>query len=90
MNENINYQKILEIIYLLFILMIQNAKTPTDQQIRQILNAREQDILIRGKQHSVYDYDGTVLSLGSASLWYDNSFNYVKPTSSQMLDCVIS
>ena len=69
---------------------MQNGKIPTDQQIRQILNAREQDILIRGKQHSVYDADGSVLSLGSVSLWYDNSFNYVKPASSQMLDCVIS
>ena len=69
---------------------MQNKKIPTDQQTEEIINAREQDILIRGKQHSVYDYDGSVLSLGSASLWYDNSFNYVKPTSSQMLDCVIS
>ena len=34
---------------------MQNRKIPTDQQMEEIISAREQDILIRGKDCPVYN-----------------------------------
>ena len=42
---------------------MQNKKIPTDQQTEEIINAREQDILIRGKDCPVYDYNGKIVEL---------------------------
>lgn len=67
-----------------------NKKIPTDQQTQEILCAREQDILIRGHEHSVYDYDGKVVELKSAYLWYDENCRYVKPKSVEELSCIVS
>lgn len=69
---------------------MQNRKIPTDQQMEQIINAREQDILIRGKETPVYDYSGKIVELGAAKIWYDENGDYVKPKSSQDFECIIS
>jgi len=70
--------------------MMHNNEIPTEQQMKQICSAREQDILIRGTECLVYDYSGRVVKLGSAMIWYDDNCNYVKPKSSQVFECTIS
>ncbi len=67
-----------------------NKKIPTDQQTKEILCAREQDILIRGEEHIVYDYNGKVVELKTACLWYDENCRYVKPKSAEELSCIVS
>ena len=69
---------------------MENKKIPTDQQTEEIINAREQDILIRGKDYPVYDYNGKIVELGTARIWYDENGYYVKPKSSQDFECTIS
>jgi hypothetical protein len=65
-------------------------KIPSEREIKQILNAREQDILIRGEDHSVFDNNGKIVSLKLCTLWYDDNCNYVKPKSTQEIYCNIS
>ena len=69
---------------------MENKKIPTDQQMKEIINAREQDILIRGKDCPVYDYNGKIVELGAAILWYDENGHYMKPKSSQEFECTIN
>tara|TARA_E500000178_G_C16911331_1_gene702793 strand:- start:489 stop:698 length:210 start_codon:yes stop_codon:yes gene_type:complete len=69
---------------------MQNRKIPTDQQMEEIISAREQDILIRGKDCPVYNYCGKIVELGAAKIWYDENGHYVKPRTSQDFECIIS
>lgn len=53
-----------------------------DKNINQLLSlTRESDIINRGSQHKVYDYDGKVVKLIDAKIWYSNDGNYVEPRS---------
>lgn len=63
---------------------------PTDRQMEEIASARAQDILIRGKDHAVYDLTGRIVQLSQATIWYDDNGHYVKPKSIQELSCTIS
>tara|TARA_B100000242_G_C42678358_1_gene317922 strand:- start:280 stop:492 length:213 start_codon:yes stop_codon:yes gene_type:complete len=67
-----------------------NKKIPTDQQTQEIISAREQDILIRGEEHSVYDINGKIVTLKAACLWYDNDCRYIKPKSAEEVSCIIN
>lgn len=67
-----------------------NQKIPTDQQTQEIISAREQDILIRGEEHYVYDVSGRVVTLKAACLWYDDNCRYIKPKSAEEFSCIIN
>jgi len=63
--------------------------------IKKALN-REDDIKIRGENHKVYDYNGTIVKLKSAMVWYNNdNENYIEPKSYKssdscdILECLI-
>ena len=70
--------------------MMKKTFIPNKQIILELESARVQDMLIRGREHSVYDKDGKVVMLQHASVWYDDKGHYVKPRSTQELTCVIS
>jgi len=42
---------------------------------------RKSDINIRGSQHKVYDYNGNIVKLIDAKVWYNCDGNYVEPYS---------
>jgi hypothetical protein len=63
---------------------------PTTEQMEEITSARTQDILIRGKDHAVYDLSGRIVTLKDANIWYDDNCHYVKPKSTQEISCIIS
>lgn len=42
---------------------------------------RTDDIEMRGKDHKVHDYNGRVVKLSEAMVWYNNDGNYVEPRS---------
>lgn len=42
---------------------------------------RTDDIEMRGKDHKVHDYNGRVVKLSEATVWYNNDGNYVEPRS---------
>ena len=67
-----------------------SRKFPTDKESSEIIKAREEDLKERGKEHPVYDYNGKIVELRAATLWYDENCVYVKPKSTQTLDCRIS
>lgn len=46
-----------------------------------IIQSREQDIECRGKYHLVYDYNGKIIELTDAVIWYSWDGNYVEPRS---------
>ena len=48
---------------------------------------REEDISIRGSNHEVYDYDGHIVKLKNAKVWYSDHGNYVEPTSHEGIEC---
>ena len=48
-----------------------NKRIPTEKESEEIIKARKQDITERGENHSVYDYNGKVVKLSAATLWYD-------------------
>ena len=52
-----------------------------------IAKTREEDINIRGKRHEVYDYDGHIVTLENAKVWYNNEGNYVEPITYQRIEC---
>lgn len=65
-------------------------KIPTKDEMNLIIKKREEDLKERGKEHPVYDYNGKIVELKAATLWYDENCVYVKPKSTQTLDCRIS
>lgn len=66
-----------------------NKRIPTEKESEEIIKARKQDITERGENHSVYDYNGKVVKLSAATLWYDEDCKYVKPSSTEELTCII-
>tara|TARA_B100001093_G_scaffold136049_3_gene128599 strand:- start:13338 stop:13589 length:252 start_codon:yes stop_codon:yes gene_type:complete len=64
-------------------------RIPTDKESQEIIIARKQDIEERGENHSVYDYNGKVVELSAAILWYDDECKYVKPKSTEELPFMI-
>ena len=42
---------------------------------------RESDLNIRGSKHKVYNYDGNIVNLIYAKVWYSYDGNCVEPTS---------
>ncbi len=50
---------------------------------------RIQDIQLRGANHKVHDYNGKVVKLDSATVWYNNDGNYVEPRSYEETVCNI-
>ena len=47
---------------------------------------RIDDIEMRGKDHKVHDYNGKVVKLSEATVWYNNDGNYVEPRSYEEKD----
>jgi hypothetical protein len=54
-----------------------NEITNTDQ----LLFTRDSDLVFRGSDHKVYDYDGKIVKLSDAQIWHSSDGNYVKPRS---------
>lgn len=52
-----------------------------------IVKTREEDIIIRGEDHEVYDYDGRLVILKNSKVWYNNDGNYVEPRSYEGIEC---
>lgn len=46
--------------------------------LNQAIN-RDDDIGARGELCKVHDYDGTMVYLKNAKIWYNNDGNYVEP-----------
>lgn len=69
--------------------MMKKPFIPNQQVILELQSARVQDMLIRGREYSVYDKDGKVVMLQDAKLWYDDKGQYVKPRSTQELACIV-
>ena len=46
-----------------------------------IIQSREEDMEHRGKHHLVYDYNGKIIELIDAVIWYSWDGNYVEPRS---------
>ena len=46
-----------------------------------IIKSRSEDIKYRGKNHLVYDYNGRIVKLESATVWYSQDGNYMEPRS---------
>lgn len=67
-----------------------SRKIPTKNEMNIIIKKREEDLKERGREHSVYDYNGKIVELRAATLWYDENCNYVKPESTETLYCSIS
>jgi hypothetical protein len=42
-------------------------------------NSREEDLLDRGEDLLVHNYDGSIIDLKHADIWYNNDGNYVEP-----------
>lgn len=63
---------------------------PNKSEMDLIIKKRGEDIKERGREHLVYDCNGKIVELRAATLWYDENCNYVKPESSQTLNCCIS
>lgn len=42
---------------------------------------RSEDIKNRGKNHLVYDYNGNIVKLEMATVWFSQDGNYVEPRS---------
>jgi hypothetical protein len=63
---------------------------PNKSEMDLIIRKRGEDIKERGREHLVYDCNGKIVELRAATLWYDENCNYVKPESSQSLNCCIS
>lgn len=40
---------------------------------------REEDIKLRGRNCLVYDYDGSIVILEKAKIWYSHDGNYMEP-----------
>jgi hypothetical protein len=71
-------------------LMSKTNKLPSDEQFQEIIRKRGEDIKERGKDCSVFDFSGKVVTLQQATIWYDENCEYVKPKSTQELTCIIS
>lgn len=63
---------------------------PNKSEMDLIIKKRGEDIKERGREHLVYDCNGKIVELRAATLWYDENCKYVKPESSQTLNCCIS
>ncbi len=71
--------------------MIKNTKRiPGDDEFIKIIDERNKDIQLRGEEHSVYDITGKIVPLKKAELWYDENCQYIKPKSSESLECIIN
>ena len=42
---------------------------------------RLDDVVKRGAEHKVYNYNGTIVALKNAIVWYKNDGTYVEPRS---------
>tara|TARA_B100000035_G_scaffold308569_1_gene313437 strand:- start:891 stop:1109 length:219 start_codon:yes stop_codon:yes gene_type:complete len=71
-------------------LMSKTNKLPNDKEFQEIIRKREEDIKERGKDFSVFDCSGKVVTLQEASIWYDENCEYVRPKSTQEITCIIS
>ena len=61
---------------------------PTEEEIKIMVQEREKDLKERGKEHHVFDYSGKPTTLQRATIWHKNG-KYVKPESTEKLDCCI-
>ena len=61
---------------------------PTEEEIKIMVQEREKDLKERGKDHHVFDYSGKPTTLQRATIWHKNG-KYVKPESTEKLDCCI-
>jgi hypothetical protein len=52
----------------------------------KIALSREDDIQIRGANHMVYDYNGKIVQLKSATIWYNDDGDYIEPKSYKLSD----
>lgn len=55
-----------------------NNKNEVITHINHAIN-RDDDIGARGELCKVYDYDGNIVYLKNAKIWYNNDGNYVEP-----------
>ena len=62
---------------------------PNDKESHEIIKAREEDLKERGNDHPVYNYNGKIVELRAAELWYDDDCKYIKPKTSMTLDSCI-
>tara|TARA_B100000424_G_C22780970_1_gene419973 strand:+ start:401 stop:637 length:237 start_codon:yes stop_codon:yes gene_type:complete len=74
--------------------MINEIKSISDetlqyQPFKDIALNRTQDIKLRGAHHKVHDYNGKVVTLESACVWYNNDGNYVEPRTYEETLCNI-
>lgn len=67
-----------------------SKKIPTDEECKEIIKNRELDLLERGENHPVYDMNGKIVELKAASIWYDELCKYVKPKSTEEINCIVS
>jgi hypothetical protein len=67
-----------------------SKKIPTDEDCKEIIKNRELDLLERGENHPVYDMNGKIVELKAANIWYDELCKYVKPKSTEEINCIVS
>ena len=51
-----------------------------------IILSREDDIKKRGKDHLVFDHDGTKVKLNDACVWYNSDGMYIQPSTYDKCD----
>tara|TARA_A100001015_G_C14998266_1_gene717182 strand:+ start:1303 stop:1506 length:204 start_codon:yes stop_codon:yes gene_type:complete len=61
----------------------------SEQEIRDLFNARKIDIQTRGENCYVYDKNNEIITLKKCSVWYDDKGKYVYPKATQELQCII-
>ncbi len=61
----------------------------TENEIKILFDERQKDVEERGAQHSVYDHSGKVVTLKRATIWHKKG-KYVKPESTEKIDCTIA
>ena len=59
------------------------------QPFKNIVLNRKEDIKARGANHKVHDYNGKIVLLKAATVWYNNDGNYVEPRSYEESICDI-
>jgi hypothetical protein len=58
------------------------------EEIKTLFEERQKDIEERGAKHSVFDYNGKIITLKRATIWH-NKGKYVKPESTENFNCSI-
>ena len=62
----------------------------------KIPHDRNEDIRLRGRDTLVHDYDGTIVKLSQAKMWYNYDSDYVAPREVEQnnnyvcTDCILS